>query len=77
MGEELRHRAEGEAPEVLVEPGHDDADAAIGELERVLDDRLLEELHLVDPDDVEALGALEDVVRATRSGPRASALRHG
>ncbi len=48
-------------------------DAAIGELERVLDDRLLEELHLVDPDDLEALGALQDVVRARdrdRAHPR-------
>ena len=53
--EELRHRAEGKAAEVLVEPGDDDADAAIREVERAARRRLAEELHLVDPDDVEAL----------------------
>ena len=52
-------------------------DAAVRQLERVLDDRLLEELHLVDPDDLESLGALEDVVRGRRSEPRASAPPHG
>ena len=56
--EELRHRPEGEPSEVLVEAGDDDPDAAVRELERVRDDRVLEELHLVDPDDVESLGAL-------------------
>ena len=62
MRQELGHRTEGKSPEVLVEPRHDDADSAIGQLERVLDDRRLEELHLVDPDDLEPLCTLEDVV---------------
>jgi hypothetical protein len=32
--EQLRHRAEGQAPEVLVEPRGDDAGAGLGKIER-------------------------------------------
>jgi hypothetical protein len=42
-------------PEVLVEAGDDDPDAALGEVERARDDALTEELSLVDTDDVESL----------------------
>ena len=52
--EELGHRPEGLSAEVLVEPGGDYPNAALGERERSVDDRRLEELHLVDPDDVAA-----------------------
>ena len=52
--EELGHRPERLSAEVLVEPGRDHSDAALGECERGVDDRRLEELHLVDPDHVAA-----------------------
>jgi hypothetical protein len=57
VGEELGHRAERQTPEVAVEAGGDDANAAVSELEGGRYDRELEELHLVDTDDVESLGA--------------------
>ena len=74
VGQELRHRPERKPPEVLVEARRDDPYAARRELERVRDDRMPEELHLVDPDDVESLGALGHVVRRRDGhGPHARA----
>ena len=52
VGEKLRHDAEGQAPEVLIEPGRDHPDAAVGQRERRTHDRVVEELHLVDADHV-------------------------
>ena len=52
--EELGHGPERLTPEVLVEAGGDHADAAVGERERGVDDRRLEELRLVDADDLAA-----------------------
>ena len=63
MRQELRHRSEREPPEVLVEPCHDDPHAVTRELERMPDDRMLEELDLVDPDDVESRRACGHVLR--------------
>ena len=60
-GEELGHRAERQAAEVLVEARGDDANAAVSERERGVDDRRLEELHLVDPDDVAAAGPRDEL----------------
>ena len=47
---QLRHRLEGPAAVVLVEPGHDHAQPAVGERVRHLDQARVEELALVDPD---------------------------
>src|ERR1041385_5669256 len=49
--QELRHRAEGLTSEIHVETGDNYADAAEGELLCHLDDRLVEKLSFVDPDD--------------------------
>ena len=61
--EELGHRAEREAAEVLVEPARDDPHPALDE--PVEDERDLrrEELHLVDADDVVAVDETGDVGR--------------
>jgi hypothetical protein len=65
---------ERKAPEVLVEPGRDDAGAAVRERERRVDDGLVEELHLVDADHVEAVCTREDVGDAVhRDGAHAHA----
>ena len=64
--EQLGHRAERQAAEVLVEPGRDDARAALDEDVDHEHDLRGEELHLVDADDVVALGEAGDVLgRAT------------
>ena len=62
VGQEVRHRPERKPPEVLVETGGDDPYATRREVERVRDDGVPEELHLVDPDHVESLRALGHVV---------------
>ncbi len=74
VGEQLGHDAEGKASEVLVEPGDDDADAAVGEVERRPDDAGVEELHLVDPDHI-VPGRPADELRHTvdRDGAHAHA----
>src|SRR6267143_1350036 len=48
---EGRHRAEGQAPEVDVCAGENDAYPAVGEAVRQIDDAIVEELCLVDRDD--------------------------
>ena len=73
MREELGHRSERESPEVLVEPG-DDHPRRLRPPARAPAPTTssLEELHLVDPDDLEALrrgGELRD----RRDGNRAHA----
>src|SRR5207247_7536972 len=62
--EELRHRAERQTAEVLREPGGNYARAASDERLHRLDDRLVEELHLIDADDLVAGGDAADVDRA-------------
>ena len=62
--EQLGHDAERQPAEVLVEPRDDDPDAAVGERERRVDDRAVEELHLVDADDVVAGGAGDELRHA-------------
>src|SRR5206468_9134182 len=64
--EELRHRAERQTAEVLREPGGNYARAASDERLHRLDDRLVEELHLVDADDLVPGGDAEDVGRVPR-----------
>jgi len=49
-----RNRAERKPAKVLIEPCGDDSGSVLGELERCADDGRLEELHLVDPEDLEA-----------------------
>ena len=49
--EQLGHRAERQAAEVLIQTCDDDARPAVCELERARDDAVSEELRLVDPDD--------------------------
>ena len=63
--EELGHRPERQAPEILVEARDDDPDAALGEVERARDDALTEELSLVDTDDVESLARPRSPPRRT------------
>ena len=75
--EQERHRAEGLAAEVAVEPGRDDARAARDELLHRVDDRRLEELRLVDADRVVAVGAPQRVLARRRPRPRASSRRRG
>ena len=58
---ELGHRPERLSAEVLVEPGCDHSRAAQGECERGVDDRRLEELHLVDPHDLAAARACNEL----------------
>ena len=65
--EKLGHGPERLPAEVLVEPGRDHADAALGERERGIDNGRLEELRLVDPHDVAAAGAC-DQLRAAVDG---------
>ena len=70
VGEQLRHDAEGQPAEVLVEARDDDPDPAVGQRERRTDDRVVEELHLVDADHVvpgRAGDELRDAV--DRDGP--------
>ena len=75
--EELGHRAEREAAEVLVEPAGDDALPRLDEAVEDEQDLGREELNLVDADDVVALDEAGDVGRARRPRPRASARRRG
>ena len=70
VGEQQRHRAERLPPEVLVEAGGDDSRSALGERERGLHDRRLEELHLVDADDVVALRAAVELRHRADGTPR-------
>ncbi len=63
--EQLRHRAERQTAEVLVEPGRDDSCAALDEHVDHEHDLRREELHLVDADHVVALPQPRDVL-----GPR-------
>ena len=49
--QQLRHRAEGLAAEIQVEPGDHDTQAALGKPVRDFGDRRREELRLVDGDD--------------------------
>ena len=52
MAEQQRHRAERIGAEVAVETGRDDALPRGGERKGCFDDRVVEELHLVDADGV-------------------------
>jgi hypothetical protein len=65
--EELGHRSERQPAEVLVESRSDHAGAALRERQRRVDDRRLEELHLVDPHDVDAARP-RDELRAAVDG---------
>jgi hypothetical protein len=75
--EQLGHRAEREAAEVLVEAARDDPQPLLDEPVEDEHDLGREELHLVDPDDVVAVNEPGDVRRATRPRRRASSPRRG
>ena len=60
--EQLGHRAERQAAEVLVEAGGDDARAALDQALDHVDDLWREELDLVDPDDVVAVSEPDDLL---------------
>jgi hypothetical protein len=63
-GEQRGHRPERETAEVLVEAGGDHADPAVGQGERGVDDRLLEELDLVDSHCLASARAGDELGRA-------------
>src|SRR5581483_5394897 len=63
-GEQLGHGAERKPAKVLVEPGDDDALAALDQPLDHADDLEVEELHLVDPDGVVAVREADDLLRA-------------
>ena len=60
--------------EILIEARDDDPGAAVGERERCVDDRVVEELHLVDPDDLVPGRAGDELRHALdRDGPHSRA----
>src|SRR5262249_13763706 len=64
VGEQLRHRADGQPAEVLIEPCGDDPRTAVGERQRRTDDARFEELHLVDADHLMPGGARDELGHA-------------
>ena len=59
---------EGNAPEIHVETGYDDADSAVGQLVTDADESFVEELCLVDAYHVDVAGQQEDACRRLDGG---------
>ena len=58
-GQQIGHRAEGLAPEVHVQPGYNDPQAAQGQHLTNLRQVVIKELRFIYPNDVDALGQLQ------------------